>query len=333
MRIPLTLSAAGLLALPSIAQTRTGLNEKIFHNAAHTSATTRVSANAVDTIYFMQPGAFHTGYGMVSGWRGIFQDQNQATSEQVSIAVVKYAANGVSPDITPAGTVTGSKTTFTLFGSGTGAAAYSWTLTMLKPVTIPAKAGIALTLAAPRGWPNDGVSIHYQAGTTLKLPAGVSPARYTFYKTTTNTLGNFATAGSTLALGFLLERPILQVFTNSSAYGTAENLYGPESLFPGQSRGDKIGFRFEGDAFPSQFVILMLAKNILSKGITSPFGMILIDPLSVVSVPPIALDKKGKAVTPSFAIPAQTTLAAQSIFVDVKNLKLVTSDAQSFQAR
>jgi hypothetical protein len=332
---PLFLSAS-FLSLPPLleAQTTKGLNEKIFYNTNHTSATVRDGGSTVDTLYFMQPAEAHTGYGKVSGFRLVLQDQDQSTAETINLALVQFAGTTGKPDTSAGGVVSGSSMNFKLFGSGTGSAAYSYTLTLTTPVTAPKNFGIRLTLPIPKGtWPNDGVSIHYQAGTNLKLGNATTKPQWTFKKASNGSAQAFGPVGSTFRMGVLLDKPVLQFFNETSAYGVNEKLLGPEALFPLISRSDKTGFRLAGDRFPKGFGIILISGTIAGTPLNTPFGTVFPNLTGSLYLPAFPLDAKGQATTPSLTLPAKTTLWAQAAFLSVKPFTLAFSDAAKVKAQ
>ncbi len=319
---------------PLRAQTPKGRNEKTFFNTNHTTATVRDGGTTVDTLYFMQPAEVHSGYGKVSGIRLVLQDQDQSTAETINIALVKFAGTTGKPDTTNSGVVSGSSMNFKLFGSGTGSAAYSYTLTFATPVTAPAKVGIRLTLPIPRGtWPSDGVSVHYQAGTNLKLGSSTPKPQWTFKKATNGSAQAFGPVGSTFRMGLLLDKPVLQFFNETNAYGATEKLLGPESLFPLINRSDKTGFQLRGDRFGKGFGIILISGSKASTPFVTPFGTVFPNLTGSLYLPAIPLDSNGKATTPSLVLPAKTTIWAQAAFLTIKPFNISFSDATRVKAQ
>ncbi|HHI80043.1 MAG TPA: hypothetical protein ENK02_08680 [Planctomycetes bacterium] len=316
------------------AQAPQGRNEKTFYNTNHTSATVRDGGGTVDTLYFMQPPEAHTGYGKVSGFRIVLQDQDQSTAETINLALVRFAGTTGKPDTSAGGVVAGSSMNFKLFGSGSGSAAYSYTLTLGTPVVAPAQFGIRLTLPIPRGtWPQDGVTVHYQAGTNLKLGSATPKPQWTYKKASNGSAQAFGPAGSTFRLGVLLDQPVLQFFNESSAYGSNEKLFGPESLFPLVSRSDKTGFRLAGDRFGGGFGIILISGSKAATPLSTPFGTVFPTLAGSLYLPAVPLDKQGKATTPSLTLPPKTTIWAQAAFLQVKPFHLSFSDAARVKAQ
>ena len=333
--LPLFLGACFLsLHSPLSAQTTKGRNEKTFYNTNHTSATARDGGSTVDTLYFMQPPEAHSGYGKISGFRLVLQDQDQSTAETINLALVKFAGTTGKPDTTAGGVVPGSSMNFKLFGSGTGSAAYSYTLTLTTPVTAPANFGIRLTLPIPKGtWPSDGASIHFQAGTNLKFGSATPKPQWTYKKATNGSAQAFGPAGSTFRMGVLLDKPVLQFFNETGAYGANEKLFGPESLFPLISRSDKTGFRLVGDRFAKGFGIILISGSKAATPLIAPFGSVFPNLTGSLYLPAIPLDSKGTATTPSLVLPAKTTIWAQAAFLSIKPFALSFSDATRVKAQ
>jgi hypothetical protein len=312
-----------LCGLPAIASAQT-LNEKIFHNPSKTTASTRDQAATTDRLYFMQPQMALRQYGKGGGFRGVLQDQNQATAEPVRLAFVAYAGDNVSPDTTAAGTLV--EASYQLFGTGTGGAAYLWTMTFGPTAALPQHFGLRLTLAPANGWPADGCSVHYQNGTTTKVPAAVTRPQWTFVLAGNSALA-FATPASTFHLGGLYEEPVTRHFVNSSAYGAPEDLLGPESLWPDSTRGDKLGWSLSGAAFPGKVALPCLAAAYGPPIPVGPPGTYLMSLPVLVIGQPLVLDAAGNFKTAAIPVPPALQLATQTIFLDPTATRLRLSDA------
>jgi hypothetical protein len=134
-------------------------------------------------------------------------------------------------------------------------------------------------------------------------------------------------------LGVLLDKPVLQFFNETGAYGTNEKLFGPESLFPLVSRSDKTGFKLLGDRFAKGFGIILISGSKAATPLVTPFGTVFPNLTGSLYLPAVPLDNKGQATTPSLVLPAKTTLWAQAAFLSIKPFALSFSDAARVKAQ
>lgn len=298
-------------------------NEKIFHNAAHTNLSTRVSNNADDTIYFMVPKEFRFGQGAGNGWRCVLQDSERATSEVVNFGYIASDATG-KPDVT-AGATTNVR--YTLFGTGSGSAALLYTLSVADAAPLPRVGGVRVVLPAPRNWPNDACTIHTQDGTTSKVPTTLQQ-QWT-YAATGSTVAAYRSIGSTLRIGALHDCGIVRSYIKSTAYQTtAEVLEGPEALFPVVSRSDEIGFRVASEQYAGAYGIIFLAPDYLPSPLPTPFKDVLVQTLTL-SGTPFVIPTNGEFDTGSVLFPANISFAFQAIFFQFNgpNVDAAFSDA------
>ncbi|MFQ5507152.1 MAG: hypothetical protein ACE5F1_20470, partial [Planctomycetota bacterium] len=295
--------------LTSLAQAQLSANEKTLYNLQHTSSASRATQAAADTLFYVQSSTFRLGHGGSTGVRVTIQDENQATAEQISYGLVSVTS-GV-PDNPTTGTII--KATITLFGSGTGVGAFSFSLPFFKNVASPSPAAIMIDLPAPKSWPTDATTVHIQTGTSLKLPVAITPPVLS-YKLAAGSVVKFDVSGTTINAGGLYNEPTTGVFISSKAYGVVENLFGLESLFPDSTRGDGFGFYVNGQVFANQFALIMLSPTKLAAPIQTQFGPILIDPQGVVFLPLLLpVDKWGHGQTGTVPVPAlKLTLWAQT---------------------
>lgn len=311
-----------LAAIPLPAQ---GWNEKIFYSG-QTSASVRDSSTQTDRIFFMQPAMARYGHGRGSGFRGVLQDENQQTSETIRLSFVRYAADNVRP-----GAVI-SEVTYTIFGTGTGRAAYRFTFTLATRPALPTAVGIGVTLAPPGGWPQDGVSIHYQNGDKTRLPGGVTKPQWTWRRTGTQ-IQSFAPAASTLLLGGLYEEGVIRVLVSTTAYGSRQDLYGPEALYPDPARGDRVGFSLSHDGFKNQLGLVLLSPAYATPVSLPPFGTLLVNLVGSVFGPAMSLDANGDAQTATLPIPSGLRFAAQGVFLTATSGQVRLGDASRIEGR
>lgn len=314
----------GVLFLATLCPAQGG-NEKTFYSG-QTSGSVRDSSSATDRLYFMQPQMARYGYGRGTGFRGVFQDQEQRTAETIRIAFVRYAQDKIRP-----GTVV-SEATYKIFGTGSGAAAYRFTFTLGTPAVLPNTIGIRATLPPPNGWPSDGVSMHYQNGNTTKIPAGVSKPQWT-WRLVGTTISAFSTPASTVFLGGLYDEGVTRVFISSTAYGTRQDLFGAEALYPDPARGDRLGFSLSHDGFKSKLGIVVISPAFVAPVPVAPFGTLLVNLIGSVFLPATALDSKGNAKTVAIPVPPGTRFSTQSLFLDATSSKVRLSDAARVEGR
>lgn len=301
------------------------LNAKTFYNSAKTDAATRVTQNADDTIYFMQPKDFRFGQGKGAGWRGVLQDGDRSTAEVCEFGYVAEGTGG-APDTSAAGLTTNVRVT--LFGTGTGRAAILYTITPATQAPMPSVGGIRVMLPAPRSWPGDACTIHTQTGASTKV-ATANKAQWT-YSLGSSGATSFGAVGTTFRIGGLHDCGIVRSYIRSTAYqATAEVLEGPESLFPSISRGDQIGFQVQHGGFGSNFSIIFLSPGYLPAALPTPFKSVLIQTLTL-SGSPFAMSANGSFDTGSVPLPSTpVSFAFQAIFFRFNgpNVEAAFSDA------
>ncbi len=328
------LAIATTLSLSSPADAQSGRNEKHFYTPIQVQAV-RQNPNAADYLYFMPDENFHRGYGRATGFRAVLQDQDQSTAELVQFGFVK-SAGGHKPDVSATGLLANARVS--LFGVGTGAAAYEYTVTLSKPQTITENAGLRIVIPAANNWSTDGVTIHYQNGNQIKLPSGVTKRQYTHYLNG-SAAAAFSTPASLLDLAALYEEPVSRHFVRSTVYGLSRDLFGPESIWLDSTRGDRIGWSVSGDTFPFHaqksltYYLVMLSGNYSSSATVTPFGNILLNPAPLIYLPPLPLDSQGNAKTITVPVPKGVTLASQAIFFDFTKQRIRLSGATRFFAR
>ncbi len=312
-----------------VAQTR---NEKILHNTQHTSASLRVSANAGDTIYAMEPALSRTGYGGARGFRVVLQDQDYNTAETVQFGFVRYASNKSSPDVSAGGLIFNGGLSLKFPKPATGVvSAAMWTITLGQPVVLPKNHGIRLVLPVPPK-AADGIGVHAQRGNTSRVPAALQK-QGTFSLSSAGAAVAFFEKATTLHAGAFYVEPVTQMYVRSSAYGTSEDLLGLEALHPNATGGDKIGFLMTGDAFASQVALLMISGGLRASPITTPIGSLFLNPPTGAIQLPFVLDATGKAKSPAVAIPAKLKIWSQTAFLDLKKSVVRLSDATGIEAQ
>ncbi len=302
-----------LLTPATVQQDTSDLSSKLFYNTAHTSGATRQNASGANVLYFMQPGEFRQGQGTGTGWRGVLQDQNSATSEAVEFGFVDYASGGAKPNVTAAGSRT--SVTYSLFGTTTGARAFLYTLTLAKPVAIARQTGIRITLPAPRS-ATDAAFVHTQEGTTTKI-AAAKKKQWT-YVLQAGAAANYRTVGTTIYMGGLYDCGTVALYSLSTAYKSpAEKLFGPESVYPDSARGDRVGFQIRSKRFAGDFGLVFLAPGYLPQPLSTPFKDILIQNLTVAGSA-FVLDTAGIGDTGAVPVPAGISFAAQALMFHVQ---------------
>lgn len=292
--------------------------EKVFYNDAHTDSSTRVS-NGTDTIYFMQPELFHKGHGKIIGYRVLLQDQDYNTPETVQFGTVKYGQNGL-PDITTGGLVNnaGGQLKFPTPTTGVVSAAL-WTITLNTPFDAPSDIGLRLVFPATTS-NADGVGVHTQRDATTMLTQSLRK-QWTYYlDTTTNSAAAYYGPGTSMYFGAMYQEPITQMFISSTLYQTAaEDLFGPESMHPDPTKGDKVAWKFNGTAYKNGVAVLMLDGGLRATPISTNLGPLFLNaPVGVIQLP-FVLDANGQGTTTPLLPPAKLTLWSQTIFVDLVN--------------
>lgn len=302
-------------------------NSRLFHNAQYSDLSTRLTADADDQLYFMQPRNFRRGQGAGSGWTVRLQDQDASTAEEIELSYVAYSgASALTPDLSSAGQL--SKVCYTVFGSGSGAQAVTYTLTTSLGAALPEYSGLGLALPKPAtDFPADGVTVAMQTGATTKVPAA-SRMQYTY--SGTSSASAFSAAGSTMHLGGLYDCASLQVLATSSAYGPTENLFGPESLSMDATGGDTLTFRVQSRKHPNSVCVAMIAPD-YGPAISSPFKSYLM--LAFVQSATFATGADGSGFSIAFPVPPSVTLASQGAYFDLTSLSFEFGDATRFTTR
>lgn len=326
-------AAAVVLSVPSFAsaQTSSVLQEKVFYNQAQTDSSTRVSGNAADTIYFMQPELFHKGYGTMRGFRVLLQDQDYRTNESVNFGAVRYGNNG-QPDASQAGLVVASSVTlnFPQPTSGTVSAAL-WTITLAQPATVPSELGLRLVLPAPKS-ATDSVGVHTQRDTTTRLTQSFRQ-QWTYALSGASNVVPYFGRGSTLRYGAVYTEPVAQIFVKSTLYGASQDLFGPEALHPNVTAGDQVGWAYRGAAFANQAAVLLIGAQNRATPLQTGLGTLFLQvPLGLVQLP-LVLDATGAGTTATVLPPAKVKLRTQAVFVHLGNGTIRASDASGFDAQ
>ncbi len=225
-------------------------------NAKVNAATRGAAGGNATMLYAMEPPRNHHGALDVLGWRIFAQDEDASTLEPFEMQIVKYAANGVDPDESPSGIVKSYK--FFLFGTTPtpGPEARQYEISFGRPYTMPvANHGVAFKIESDPTWPSDGLSVQAQLnllGDPLqpRVPAQFGQQVWTFERPTgqaTATPLGGRTLDTLLFTTMYVIDPVLKSYVVSSAYGSgAEELWGPESMHPDSTRGDRIGFFVQG---------------------------------------------------------------------------------------
>ena len=120
--------------------------------------------------------------------------------------------------------------------------------------------------------------------------------------------------------GAMYQEPITQMFISSTLYQTAaEDLFGPESMHPDPTKGDKVAWKFNGTAYKNGVAVLMLDGGLRASPISTNLGPLFLNaPVGVIQLP-FVLDANGQGMTTPLLPPAKLTLWSQSIFVDLVN--------------
>jgi hypothetical protein len=318
---------------------------KYLHNDQKTVTSFRATSTQEDTLYYMPPPGFHRGYGESQGWVvGLF-DADASTSEVVKLGFQAFDAPKTGPD--PSKNI-GVEVTYSLFGTGTGGQSRIWLLTVgagnppQNPITLPDQYGLRLTLPRPapgngQTWQQVALSVLQQQGNKIQYPSGVSRTQMTFVKTGATTAQSIGQTGSTFFFGSLLSEPTLQIYLSSTAYGAnAEDLFGPEALYPDAARGDKIGwflsYRKFGFRAGTQVVVPLVAPATLGTNVPTPFGDLILG-LNFLALPPMTLNATGTADSGPVSIPKGITLWTQALFVDLFKSEMRLSCAQEIRSQ
>ena len=299
-------------------------NEKTFHNTRHSTSAARIKGTSENFVYWMQPHLFRKGQGDATGWQGAFQDEDAATAETVQMGFVRYANDDMSPDLSSGGMITNVQ--FKIFGAGTGKSAAIWRLTTTTKMPLPHHSGIRMVLGRPAAWPTDGLTVHLQDGATTKIPEALRKP-WAFGRSSSTPIA-WGAPGSTIHMGALYDSPVTHGFVRSSAYGSDEDLFGPEALHPDSTRGDRIGFRVVATSYANQFALLMSSGNYRAAPLDSPLGFVLIENFLMAGLMP--LDGKGIGTSPVVPVPGGLHFATQSALFDMKTLNIEFSDATKF---
>ena len=299
-------------------------NAKLLYNAQHTTAAARPSANSSDRIFATTPTSHSAPQRAFTGWKGAVQDQDARTVELVTCQLFALTRSRL-PDLSRKV----SEVTYRLFGTGQGAKAFLWTLTVSNPIVVATEVTPAISLAKPRSWPSDASTVHVQDGDKSRLSA--SHREFWSYRQSSSSVLAWRPKGTVIRLGALSQHPTIQAVIRSRAYGVQEVLRGPEALYPDSVRGDQLGFEVSAGGYADGTVALvMLSGGYLPGPIPSPFGLFLIQPAALQLTLVVS---KQRAATPHFAIPAKLKLAAQAAVLDFTKLSVELSDATRIETQ
>jgi hypothetical protein len=323
---PTPCSAAGALFLalaPAFAQV--GMNEHTLYNTQKTSFATRGTTTGTDTIYFSQLLTFHNNVGQGTGWRIVVQDQDQSTSESVTLSWHDTLPSGI-PVTTPI-----ASHPFVLFGTGSGVAAYIFTLTTPLPVVLPQQVALGIELPAPHPWASDAATLHYQRGDKTIVKPELR-RQMTYVLSGGNAVAEW-TIGSTFRWGGLYQAPALATANLSTGYGVGpELLYGPEALAIDPVRGDRLGWAMRGDrfkTFPTQPVSAgaLYCSVAYRTPLPTPFGVLVIDETTAVWVAAAITDAQGQVLIPAIAVPnAPFDVVFQAAFINLQTLEVALTN-------
>ncbi len=247
-----------------------GPKSKPFWNGKHNAVTRGAAGAAATELIMMQPPLQVTGRHDLVGFDVTLQDEDPLTLERLTISAVRFAANGVDPDLSPAGLLT-SRSFFAFgFPPPGGGNAFQFTMTIGLPVRMPDHFGVVVSLPAASGWPqSDGLSVQAQLNLPNdplrpRVPAARAGAVWAFERPA-GTSAAVPLGGrtlDTLAVSPLFAGSVLQGFVRSSAYGNPpEDLYGPESLFPEAARGDEFGLSVHAASATFPFALVYLSPT------------------------------------------------------------------------
>ncbi|MCA8969572.1 MAG: hypothetical protein KDC95_07310 [Planctomycetes bacterium] len=304
-------------------------NSRVFHNEAYSNISTRATADSADTLVFMQPRDFRRGQGEASGWVVRVQDQDQSTSEDVALGFVAYSSTTAdTPDLTPAGRLTTVR--YTLFGTGSGAAAAIYTLTTSVGVPVGEFSGLTIELPKPAtDFPADGLTVAMQDGDTTFLPAAAR-AQWT-YVANGATATALRPAGTTMHFGGLYDCGTIQSQAFSSVYGSNDRLSGAEALSPDATGGDLTSFRIQNQKFASSVALIMVAADYGPIKSSATLKDYLLQPLFTTLIVPTDANGVGNSI--GFPVPPSVLLAVQGCYFNFTNLTFQFGDACRFQTR
>ncbi len=339
--LPLALFSVVRPDLPA----QVGYQIKYLHNDQKTLTSFRASTTQQDTLYYMPPPGFHRGYGQAQGWVvGLF-DADASTAETIKVGFQAFNSNQTGPDVKKS---LGAELTYSLFGTTTGAQSRIWLLTVgtgtpqQGPILLPPQYGLRITLPRPvpglgQTWMQVAVSILYQQGSKVQYPSGVTKTQMTFVKTNSASAIPIGQTGSTFLFGTLLSEPTLQIYLRSTAYGgKAEDLFGPEALYPQASRGDRVGWLLSYRKFafrqgPPLVIPLVSASN-LRANLPTPIGDLILG-LNFIPLTPLLLNRGGSADSGPVPIPGGVRLWTQALFIDTVKSELRLSSAQEIRSQ
>ncbi len=256
-----------------------GLFSKPLSNKKVNRATRGLAKGGATTLAMMKPQLHSYGRFQTIGWDCRMQDEEAATQELVRFRVVRFAKDGVSPDLSAAGTVLSLKVK--LFGLGMkGVTARDFRITIGFPTQVPDACGFAVDLPANSNWPKDGATLHGQLNLPNdslrpRVPAPFANQVWAFEKAA-NAVSPKALGGRTLdslELSPLYVEPVLARFLSSTAYGLGrEELRGPESMHPDAARGDAFGFEIgAGIVGANGYCVILLGTQLRPKPLRLPF--------------------------------------------------------------
>jgi hypothetical protein len=337
MRASILIAAALFCGAPLLhAQTSNPFNYKFFYNDGQTDGVMRWTAAASDTLFQMPPVQHMRTVGKVTGWATIMQDWNYQTPEPVDFAIVGFQNDGLTPDNSQAGVLLSFQNPISLPfpapASGT-ASATDWAITLNgAPVDCGVRHGSRLIFSnAQTGGsattpPTDGAGVFGQVGSSIKMPVGVAPDVWAYALNATSQIVTMFQAGTTMWISPSYDTPVIRNFCNSTAYGQAEDLFGPEALFPDTTRSDKVGWEVYGDAYANQVAVLFLGASLLPNPIDISFGRFWMMPPTGVLQFPLPLDQFGVGLSTAIPAPAGLKLYAQAALIEVSTTKIELTD-------
>ncbi|PIE24311.1 MAG: hypothetical protein CSA62_03245 [Planctomycetota bacterium] len=344
IRSTILLSAFGLTLSGSLlAQATPRMNYKFFFNERQVSAVTRYSSAAGDTLYQMPPLGHLRTVSKITGWEAVLQDENYGTPETVQFGIVAFQKDGKTPDTTAKGLIHNGvvKLSFPKPTTGTRSATV-WEITPGQIITTAGERhGVRLVLSSA-ATATDGCQVFTQFGRDLKLPNGVKAENWAFALSSAGTAVPFFASGgtpmhkpgTTLYVSPSYHSPVIRNYCNSTAYGKAEDLFGPESLTPGSKRGDKVGWEVYSDVHPNAVAVLMIGSGLAPKPLDVPkWGRLwMLQPFGFLNVT-LVLDKYGVGKSLPLAAPSGLKLFAQAAFVDMKAFSIELSDLVEMETK
>ncbi len=263
------LAVAAVAALAS-ATSAHGPKSKAFFNSSKANAAVRSGDGAAQAqLYMMQPPRQVTGTHEAIGFEITLRDEEPLTFETFELSYVRYDPTGRLPDESPSGLIL--RRSFFAFGfqPPSGVKTFLFNYTIGRPLQLPETFGLGVRMPAAPSWPqSDGLSVVAQ----LNLPGDPNrprvPAAYAgevwAFERLAGSLQATPLGGrtlDTLAVTASFTGSVIQGFVRSSAYGSVEDLYGPESLFPDASRGDAIGASAHAGFQGFPFLLLYVAPQ------------------------------------------------------------------------